>query len=450
MPTSAHRIRINAAASDAGAHLRRPDLGLPGLFPGPVNLQNTAVSGQTRLGTFGEVSLRVMKRLTVSAGVHSERTHYHAVTELAPILRSEGADSGVMPRFGLSYQAEERELLYLTVAKGYGSGGLWALLLECPGQPPAPIGIDTLWSYEVGAKSGLLDGRVQLDTGIFHIAWHNGQGYQLSNSNVGPCNSGYLGDPGAAASNGFDVAARALVGSHVEVGLALAYTDARYTRTLTGNGVVIARKGEAVGSYVPHVVSPWNVTASVDYKVAVRDTIADLRAEDIFRSRNPGPFKEDEPASAYYTPGNQPDPSINLLNLSATLRWASYDVALFVNNALDAQPVIMRCCTYPVFNGTTATTLRPRTVGLSACWRLWSSVAGRGSPRRGPLVFAVNFPGRISRVFRGWGLVFVSSSAACYLRFLLRYCVAECPHAAFVARRRPCPLFQFHITVIAD
>jgi iron complex outermembrane receptor protein len=308
----------------------------------------------------------------VSAGVHSERTHYQAVTELAPILRSEGANSGVMPRFGLSYQAEERELIYLTVTRGYGSGGLWALLLECPGQPPAPIGMDTLWSYEVGAKSGLLDGRVQLDTGIFHIAWNNGQGYQLSNSPAGPCNSGYLGDPGAAASNGFDVAARAAVGSRVEVGLALAYTDARYTRTLTQNGVVIARKGEAVGSYLPHVVSPWNVTASVDYKVALHGTTADLRAEDIFRSRNPGPFKDDDPASAYYSPGiNRPDPSINLLNLRATLRWASYDVALFVNNMLDAQPVIMRCCGgYPVVNGTNyATTLRPRTVGLSASWR---------------------------------------------------------------------------------
>lgn len=67
-----------------------------------------------------------------------------------------------------------------------------------------------------------------------------------------------------------------------------------------------------------------------------------------------------------YSPGNRPDPSINILNLRATLRWASYDVALFVNNMLDAQPLIMRCCGgYPAMNGT----LRPRTVGLSVSWR---------------------------------------------------------------------------------
>jgi len=92
-----------------------------------------------------------------------------------------------------------------------------------------------------------------------------------------------------------------------------------------------------------------------------------LRAEDIFRSRNPGPFQEDDPASPNYLPGNTPDPSTNLLNLRAAFQRRSYDVALFVNNALDSRPTILRR-----YNGgppTFATTFRPRTVGLSVGWR---------------------------------------------------------------------------------
>ena len=92
-----------------------------------------------------------------------------------------------------------------------------------------------------------------------------------------------------------------------------------------------------------------------------------VRAEDIFRSRNPGPFQDDDPASPNYSPGNVPDPSTNLLNLRATLQRAGYDVALFLNNALDSRPTILRRYDGPP--SAYATTFRPRTVGLSASWR---------------------------------------------------------------------------------
>jgi len=40
--------------------------------------------------------------------------------------------------------------------------------------------------------------------------------------------------------------------------------------------------------------------------------------------------------------GNVPDPSTNLLNLRAAFQRPSYDMALFVNNALDSRPTILR------------------------------------------------------------------------------------------------------------
>ena len=91
-----------------------------------------------------------------------------------------------------------------------------------------------------------------------------------------------------------------------------------------------------------------------------------LRAEDMFRSRNPGPFQSDDPESLNYNPG-VPDPSTNLLNLRAAFQHPSYEVALFLNNALDSRPVLLQNFFAPA--GAAATTLRPRTVGLSASWR---------------------------------------------------------------------------------
>jgi hypothetical protein len=124
-------------------------------------------------------------------------------------------------------------------------------------------------------------------------------------------------------------------------------------------------KALAVGN-LPYVVSPWNVTTSVEYSMPLSGGVAMLRAEDIFRSRNPGPFQDHDPATPAYFPGNTPDPSTNLLNLRAMFRRESYDLALFVNNALDSRPTILR--RYDGGASPYATTFRPRTVGLSAGW----------------------------------------------------------------------------------
>jgi outer membrane receptor protein involved in Fe transport len=332
---------------------------LPGTY-----VSKTAWSDQTRFAGFGEVSVRLVKGLALSAGVHSEHANITTTSDDPAIPIVTGTDSAILPQVRLSYQATEHDLVYFTAAKGYGTGGTWVLIISCPGEPPARIAEDTLWSYEVGAKSGLLDGHLQLDTSVFHMQWNNsGPGYGFGAT----CNTaGYLGTPGAAASNGFDVAMHALAGRRVRASVAVSYADAHYTQTLTQGGVEVLRQGTAVGT-LPHVVSPWNVTASVEYSVPLSaGAIVMLRAEDIFHSRNPGPFQDDDPASPNYSPGNTPDPSTNLLNLRVMFQRPNYDVALFVNNALDSRPTILRRYDNPPI--AYATTFRPRTVGLSASW----------------------------------------------------------------------------------
>jgi hypothetical protein len=324
------------------------------------SLTETAQSQQTRWAGFGEVSVRLANGLTLNAGLHSEHASITTTTEGLGMPAATGTDAAILPQLRLSYQATEHELLYLAAAKGYGTGGTWVVMIQCPGEPPARIGEDTLWSYEAGAKSGLLDGHLQLDASVFHMRWNNsGPGYAFS------CNTNFLGGPGSAASNGFDLTMHALAGTHVRASVAVSYADARYTQTITQDGFVV-RQGLAVGN-LPYVVAPWNVTASVEYSVPLSGgATAMLRAEDIFRSRNPGPFADDDPASIAYFPGQTPDPSTNLLNLRAMFRRESYDVALFVNNALDSRPTILR--RYDGGPSPFATTFRPRTVGLSASW----------------------------------------------------------------------------------
>jgi outer membrane receptor protein involved in Fe transport len=332
------------------------EVSLPGTY-----LTETAWSDQTRFAGFGEVTVRLPKGLTLNAGLHSEHASITTTTGGPGMPTTTGTDSAILPQLRLSYQAAEHELLYFTAAKGYGTGGTWAVLLQGPGPLPVRIGEDTLWSYEAGAKSGLFDGHLQVDSSVFHMVWNNrGPGYDIADASAA-----YLGTPGAAASNGFDLTVHALAGAHVRTSVAVAYADARYTQTLTQGGGEVVHRGMAVNA-LPFVVAPWSVTASVEYSVPLSGgAIGMVRAEDIYHSRNPGPFQNDDPTSPNYSPGNTPDPSTSLLNLRAAIQRANSNVALFVNNALDSRPTILRR-----YNGgpTYATTFRPRTVGLSASW----------------------------------------------------------------------------------
>jgi outer membrane receptor protein involved in Fe transport len=97
-----------------------------------------------------------------------------------------------------------------------------------------------------------------------------------------------------------------------------------------------------------------------------------LRAEDYFRGGDPGRSLEDNPDSPFFAPDNFSAPSTNLLNLHVNVRWASMNLGLYVNNALDSRPILNRtysfgCCNVDGVDA--AYTLTPRTVGVSATWR---------------------------------------------------------------------------------
>ncbi|MFX7655941.1 hypothetical protein ABTJ67_20670, partial [Acinetobacter baumannii] len=68
-----------------------------------------------------------------------------------------------------------------------------------------------------------------------------------------------------------------------------------------------------------------------------------LRAEDVFHSRNPGPFNSQNPASpVLYKPDIPAIPATNQLNLRAGVNWQNVDIALFMTNALNAHPALGR------------------------------------------------------------------------------------------------------------
>ena len=305
----------------------------------------------TQLAGFGQIALKVTKRLSASAGVWIGHSQHDSVDEFPPVSHAHTSDRGTAPRFELSWQADERNLVYLIVAKGYGSGGFTP--------EPLPYPPDTLWSYEIGSKHGLFDGRLRLETSVFHIDWNNGP---PENYDVGYFESQPV--PGKAVSNGFGVTAQALIGDHAKAALSVVYTDAHLAQTLlTLDGKPFVRKGDSLP------VSPWNVTASVerDFQVGV-DVTASVRAEDAFRSAV-GPTYLDNQNSPFYLPSPR-DSSVNILNLRAAVRWPHFEAAAFLGNALGSHPIQSGRSGGVVQVGAgLALTLVPRTLSVSGTWR---------------------------------------------------------------------------------
>jgi len=340
---------------------------------GALNGRQRVDRVRTQLALYGEVDLRLWERLTAGVGLRVERGRYDSLQHVEPIsplvgeqaFSISGAATPVAPRFTLGYQAGVDSLYYLTVANGYRLGGPNDTVgVVCPVRTPLAYGPDSVWSSEIGAKNSLFGTRVRVESSAFYIAWRNIQTpIALSN-----CGLGYSVNAGSASSDGFDIGLQAAPSEHLKLALTAAYADAHYAQTVTLNNLVVVRRGDAIGA-LPLVTAPWNITTSAAYEIAAAGLRVTLAAQDVFHSRNRGPFASDDPLAVTYAPTRRANPSTRLLNLRGTAAWPDFELSLFINNALDSQPALQVRNHVSTDTLSYATTFRPRTIGLAAKWR---------------------------------------------------------------------------------
>ena len=339
----------------------------------------------TQIALFGEADFRISSRLRTSIGVRAtldESQQAKAYTgiptpEPAPTQR----DVPVAPRADLSYQASHQSLVYAAIAKGYRSAGV---------DPPSPFPCttdvsirfpaDSVWSAELGTKNSLLDGRAQLAFSVYYMRWQKLHQLLFTRTN---CTQ--LVNEDDATSRGFDLTLQAFAPAHIRTELAVSYIDAHYDNTSYLAGPTSTRdffvisKGDWLGA-LPQVPYPWTATASIAYEIALSPGVtASLQLQDIVRSHNPGPFFT-RPTFASSSPPPNPwsvsiypwaDPATNLVNLRARISGARVEAGFYVNNLLNAQPLLLgktegssQGVVYgpPLVYGTT---FRPRTFGVA-------------------------------------------------------------------------------------
>lgn len=345
------------------------------LLPGDHALQQTLGATDIQKAAFGQADFELVDGLKLTAGVRVAKVDVSAFRDaIGPIAganasySSKTSETPVTPKFGISYQATDSTLLYASAGKGYRIGGINGPQLSFCDSTLAQIGLkstpgsyksDSLWSFEGGVKSKLLDGRLSVAASAFDIRWKNIQ--QLVS--IAACRGSFIVNVGAARSVGFDLAVDFRVNSNLKVGTSIGYANARLTQDFQGTpGTFFARKGDKVGG------PPLTIAVTGDYEQPIGDDRkAYLHAD--FQHVSQGPEID---LSVFGTdPLAHRSESFDQLNLRLGLRLKGLDVSVFANNLLDQAPIISRFrgSVGPADNLFTATTIRPRTFGITGTLR---------------------------------------------------------------------------------
>jgi outer membrane receptor protein involved in Fe transport len=324
---------------------------------------------------FAQADYELLAGLKVTAGLRYTAADFEYGNFIAgPLYATDGASSNlesssspVTPKLGLSYQANDDNLFYANAAKGVRGSGVADALGERCAADAAAIGIDaltprdvkpdTIWSYEIGSKNKLFDGRVGVDLAAYHVDWTDVQTTLV----LPVCQLNTTFNLGSAKIDGVDLALSLQPLLGLSLGVAASYIDARYTTDLPGpDDIIIRRKGE------PLDVAPWSVHLSGEYEFSLARYDAYARADYSYTSHNNTPL---DLSSPLVDPSLPRAPKTTRLDIRAGMRFGDLDVSLFVENLLNDHPVLSLGHDSLDSENYRTTTYRPRTIGLTATYR---------------------------------------------------------------------------------
>ena len=338
--------------------------GLASMFGDPDNLFVRREEFELQqIALYGEVSYSFTDRLDFAVGGRWFEIEQNFSADNYGLLFIRGetlesgstAESGVTPKFSLSYTRSDNLTFYGTAAEGFRPGGPNrpatdpACLAELAtlGLLGVPRGYDSdsLWSYELGLKARGRTGRIQLSAALYHTDWSGMQTDKFLR-----CGISFTENAGAADIDGAEIKIQMHPGDRFDVILAASFTDGRLIEDVPN---LAARAGDRVPG-VPRLTTHVGLTY---HFVAFGGRDAFLLANHQYVGNSYNDFNAATSLEL---------PSYSITNLRFGVDTERWTGALFVNNVLDERGVLF---VQRNVLGTTEAATRPRMAGLSATWR---------------------------------------------------------------------------------
>jgi iron complex outermembrane recepter protein len=270
----------------------------------------------------------------------------------------EPTQSGHVAEFNPSayvrFEPSDTMTVYAQAARGFRSGVVNPLIADNCLEDAALLGAkeftdpDTLWNYEVGAKSQVADGRVAINGAVYRQKW---EGVQLGV--LLQCGFSQILNAGDATSDGAEIEIVAQPVDAWRFNVSLSANNTEFDR-------VVAESGFRPGERLPDVPKV-NGSAGVQYNFNLGSVWSGfLRADYVYvgnvRVKFPEPTPEDPFAA---TLGTQD--AFDTANLRLSFQRDALGVDLFGNNIFDERGVVGTA--QPSF-GSTQNIVRPREIGV--------------------------------------------------------------------------------------
>jgi outer membrane receptor protein involved in Fe transport len=337
-----------------------------GPFPNDFLYLQHKFYDENQYAPFGELTYNFSGALRVTAGFRYIKSRVslnrigdgfinNGFSASAPVT-SEATmhGSATTPKIAATYDIDEDVSTYLTISRGTRLGGPnRPVPVSVCGSDLAAIGLtkapdsysaDSLWNYEGGVKSRLLDGRLSVTGDVFYIRWKNIQ----EDINLPTCGFDFNANVGSGLSVGTETEVKFKPVSNLTLGLAAGYTHA----TLTSDQPSLhIQKGDAIPD-----APQWSADFSTQYDIPLSDRVKSFATADWnWTGTSHGTVLKMDP--------DYRRPAYNILGLTAGIDYAAWEFSLFAKNLRNEQTIIQRPNLQSVNRGYT---LMPRTIGVSA------------------------------------------------------------------------------------
>ena len=298
------------------------------------------------------------------------------------LVKGEISDSPITPKLMVQYQFTPNQMVYATAAKGFRAGGVNQVFSSAGsgqlfgqyGLPKSVLPVtyesDSVWSYELGGKFRLWDGRAQINAAVYQLEWKDVQ------TNVFIGGDGFVVNVPSAESTGVEFEAQLRPVTPLTLNLAVGYGTAEYTSGWSlpgarGFDLMAAQDGQEFSQ------PDWTVNAGVRYDFPITADINSYARLDYTWFEN---YQTAPVGAPNYTPDSSEVPSQKQLNLRIGVDIGSLDVNFFVYNLTDEDTgstfggrsacTNAECTAFNNFNiARTMNAPTPRQIGLQVAYR---------------------------------------------------------------------------------
>jgi iron complex outermembrane receptor protein len=287
----------------------------------PLNLLIDGEHETTAHAFFGQLTKNINEKIRLNVGLrynHENKKVKYQDDRFFVVSQVSGDETwnSFTPRIGIDYFMSDDSMLYANVSKGFKSGGFNLLAVQSAYDP------EFVWSYEVGLKRTLNEGRLQTNLSAFYYDYTDMQVGRVENL------QSILLNAAASTIKGAEIEVVALVNDNFRIHANAAFLNTNYDDFLTQDpgspGVPIK---QLAGNDLPR--SP-NMTGNI---IGIYTVMLGNGSELILN----GSFQKQ--GKQFFTQFNRESvsqDSFNLLNFNATYKPNNkFELSFYIHNITD-------------------------------------------------------------------------------------------------------------------